>query len=109
MAHASSSSSRTLRPFSYVFSSSHACTSNPVSVVVAPIDSTTTSNDSSGVPCQFRVMWQNTRCSIFFHLLLPGGGRQTSATTPPPSAHRCNSTFHNRQREPLLPSLSAVT
>jgi len=41
--------------------------------VVVPIDSTTISNVSNGVPCQFRVIWQNSRCSILFHLLVPGG------------------------------------
>ncbi len=28
---------------------------------------------SKGTPCQFRVIWQKSRCSILFHLLVPGG------------------------------------
>ena len=34
---------------------------------------TTISCVSRGTPCQLRVMWQNNRCSILFHLLVPGG------------------------------------
>ena len=34
---------------------------------------TTTARLSSGRPRQFSVMWQNIRCSIRFHLLVPGG------------------------------------
>ena len=46
---------------------------SPASVVVLPIRLTTTSWLTSGRPRQFWVMWQNIRCSILFHLLVPGG------------------------------------
>src|SRR5206468_960629 len=46
---------------------------NPVFVVVWPIRFTPTSRLTRGRPRQFSVMWQNIRCSILFHLLVPGG------------------------------------
>ena len=45
----------------------------PVEVLVPPMRLTTTSRLSSGLPRQLAVMWQNMRCSILFHLLVPGG------------------------------------
>jgi hypothetical protein len=45
----------------------------PVRVRVPPIGLTTTAWLTSGRPRQFSVMWQNIRCSILFHLLVPGG------------------------------------
>src|SRR5881397_4065876 len=38
---------------------------------------TTTARLTKGCPRQFCVMWQNIRCSILFHLLVPGGKWQT--------------------------------
>ncbi len=35
-----------------------------------------------------RVMWQNKRCSILFHLLVPGGKWQTSTIRPVRLANR---------------------
>ena len=52
----------------------------PAVVVVAPIRLTTASWLTSGRPRQFWVMWQNMRCSILFHLLVPGGGVETALT-----------------------------
>src|SRR5580704_3369768 len=40
---------------------------------------TTTSWLVSGLPRQVRVMWQNSRCSILFHLEVPGQCRCLSA------------------------------
>jgi len=38
------------------------------------------------------------RCSILFHLLVPGGKWQTVMRSPIVSANCCNATFHKRQR-----------
>jgi hypothetical protein len=45
----------------------------PVCVVVAPISSTITSWLASGRPRQFIEVALNSRCSIRFHLEVPGG------------------------------------
>ena len=42
-----------------------------------PISCTMISRLNSGCPRQLRVIWQNKRCSILFHLLVPGGKWQT--------------------------------
>jgi hypothetical protein len=46
-------------------------------VVVFLIKLTTTSWLTRERPRQFWVMWENRRCSILFHLLVPGGKRPT--------------------------------
>ena len=46
-------------------------------VRVWPMSATTVSKVRSGRPRQFCVMWQNSRCSILFHLLVPGGKCET--------------------------------
>ena len=53
-------------------------------------------------------MNENRRCSILFHLLVPGGKWRTSMDMSSSLASRCNSRFHSRRREPLLPPPSAV-
>lgn len=53
-------------------------------------------------------MQENKRCSIFFHLLVPGGKWHTVIERPVRFANRCSSHFHSRTREPLLPPASAV-
>src|ERR1035437_3925817 len=53
---------------------------------------------TSGLPRQFFVMKENRRCSIRFHLLVPGGKWQTEISSPVSSASFCNSSFHNRTR-----------
>src|SRR5271166_5272082 len=50
----------------------------------------------------------NRRCSILFHLLVPGGRWLTTMSRPNLLASFCNSRFHSRTREPLLPPPSAV-
>src|SRR5262249_20387989 len=102
------SSSGTLRPFTYFVASNSAYTFSPASVVVALIRLTTTSYVSSGWPCQFRVTWQNSRCSLLFHLLVPGGRWPTSISSPVALLSACSCTFHSRLRLLLLPPLSAV-
>ena len=52
--------------------SSSACTVGPVAVVVAAMVLTMTSWLVSGLPRQFIEMWENSRCSILFHLDVPG-------------------------------------
>lgn len=42
-------------------------------VVVLPISFTTVSYERSGRPRRFIVMNEKSRCSILFHLLVPGG------------------------------------
>ena len=54
------------------------------------------------------VMWENSRCSILFHLLVPGGRCATVTAKPVSLAKRCNSRFHSRTRTPLLLPQSAV-
>src|SRR5262245_12065719 len=51
---------------------------------------TTTTRLTSGRPRQFSVMWQNIRCSILFHWLVPGGKWHTEMPRPVSSASRCN-------------------
>jgi hypothetical protein len=53
-------------------------------------------------------MWQNIRCSILFHLLVPGGKWHTWMAIPSPAARSCKATFQSRHRLPLLPPPSAV-
>src|SRR5216684_2900455 len=59
-------------------------------------------------PRQLEEMKENKRCSTLFHLLVPGGKWQTVSVSPVWSAKRCNSHFHSRRRQPLLPPPSAV-
>ncbi len=92
----------------YAPSSSSEWISSPAFVRVFPIKFTTTSRLVSGRPRQFCVMWQNIRCSILFHLLVPGGKWQIPTRNPVSSASRCKHTFHNRFLVPLLPPPSAV-
>ena len=68
-----SSSSLTFTPVGYSFPSSSARIDSPPRVVVLAISSTTASRPTSGRPRQFSVIQQNIRCSILFHLLVPGG------------------------------------
>ena len=71
---------------------------SPVLVVVFAIRFTTVVRLSSGRPRQFLLMYPNSRCSILFHLLVPGGKWQTLIAIPNSSANPCSSTFHNRVR-----------
>src|SRR5262245_3459071 len=53
-------------------------------------------------------MKEKRRCSILFHLLVPGGRWVTTMSRPSSLASFCSSRFHSRTREPLLPPPSAV-
>src|SRR5260370_7892009 len=53
-------------------------------------------------------MKEKRRCSILFHLLVPGGRWLTTMSRPSSLASFCNSRFHSRTRVPLLPPPSAV-
>src|SRR4051794_31330196 len=81
----------------------------PPSVAVFAIRLMITSWLTSGRPRQFWVMWQNIRCSILFHLLVPGGKWHTLILKPIASANSWIATFHSLRRLPLLPPPSAVT
>src|ERR1700733_5393849 len=103
------SSSVTLRPVLYVLVSNSALILSPDLVLVLPIKFTTTARLTSGLPRQFSVIWQNIRCSILFHLLVPGGKWHTVIRSPISSASPCKASFHKRDRLLLLPPPSAVT
>ena len=49
-------------------------------------------------PRQFIEIWENRRCSILFHLLVPGGRWHTVISRPVWSASGASSVFHNRVR-----------
>src|SRR5260221_9926085 len=53
-------------------------------------------------------MKEKRRCSILFHLLVPGGRWLTTMSMPSWLASFCSSRFHSRTRDPLLPPPSAV-
>src|SRR5215467_3218195 len=57
---------------------------------------------------QFCVMKANSRCSIRFHLLVPGGRWATVMFSPVSLARRWSSRFHSLTVGPLLPPQSAV-
>ena len=92
-----------LMPRSYEFVSSSACTVSPVVLVTALRVSMMTSWDSRGRPRQFRLIAENSRCSILFHLLVPGGRWQTVIVRPVWAANWASSVFHSRSRDPFDP------
>src|SRR5215813_9162318 len=53
-------------------------------------------------------MKENMRCSIWFHLLVPGGKCETWICKPVTLARPCRPTFHSRERLALLPPASAM-
>ena len=83
-------------------------TFNPVFVVNAPINCTTVSQPTSGCPFQFIDMFENKRCSILFHLLVPGGKWQTVTSISSSFGNYCNDVFQSLVLELLLPPPSAV-
>src|SRR5260370_29885523 len=91
----------------YLFSSSAARSGSPVVVVVAAISCTMVLKLRSGFPRQLSVIKENRRCSILFHLLVPGGRWQTVMGIRNSFASLCSSIFHRRRRWPLLPPPSA--
>src|ERR1035437_807456 len=95
-------------PIGELPSSSSAITLRPVVVVVAPMRLRIVSWLGRGLPCQFLVIWENKRCSILFHLLVPGGRWQTLMSRPVSAARAASSVFQVRRRLPLEPPESAV-
>jgi hypothetical protein len=59
---------------------------------------TTTSWLVRGLPRQLKVMWENSRCSILFHLEVPGGKWQTVIASPVSAAKAASSLFQTRYR-----------
>jgi hypothetical protein len=57
---------------------------------------TTTSWLVNGRPRQFIVICENSRCSILFHLEVPGGKWQTVMVRPASAASRASSAFQTR-------------
>src|SRR5207245_1364302 len=80
----------------------------PVAVRVAPIRFTMTARLTSGCPRQLRLMYEKSRCSMVFHLLVPGGKWLVVMVRPVRLASCCSSHFQSRSRAPLLPPASAV-
>ena len=67
-------------------------------MVVPAIRLTMTSWLVSGRPRQFIEIWLNSRCSIMFHLEVPGGKWQTVIANPVWVARSASSRFHSRSR-----------
>jgi hypothetical protein len=67
-----------------------------------------TSWETSGRPRQFMVIAENSRCSILFHLLVPGGRCGTVMSRPASAANPASPVFHSRSREPLDPPESGT-
>jgi hypothetical protein len=47
-----------------------------------------------GLPRQFMVIWENSRCSILFHLDVPGGRWHTVIGEPVSAARAASPVFH---------------
>ena len=77
-------------------------------VVVAAMAATMTSWLVRGLPRQFMVMWENSRCSILFHLEVPGGKWHAVICRPVCRASAASSCFQARVRLLLEPPESAV-
>ena len=63
----------------------------------------TTSWLVSGLPRQFIVMWENSRCSTLFHFDVPGRMWQQVISSQVCSARAASPAFHARVRYPLEP------
>jgi hypothetical protein len=96
-------------PVGYCRVSSRAVTASPVVVVVAAIVCTMTSWLVSGRARQLREIWENSRCSILFHLEVPGGKWQQVISRPVSAARAASPVFHAPVRYPFEPPASAVT
>ena len=83
-------------------------TRNPLLDVVLPMRETIVLKQVRGRPRQFIAMWLKSRCSILFHLLVPGGRWRTRMVMPSSHASICSSTFQARCRALSLPPQSAV-
>src|SRR5712691_3755258 len=63
----------------------------------------------SGRARQFLEIWENSRCSILFHLEVPGGKWQQVISSPVWAARAARPVFHAPAWYPLDPPASAVT
>src|SRR5664280_3100098 len=63
----------------------------------------------SGLLRQFIEMCENSRCSILFHLDVPGSRWQTVMVNPVRVANAASSVLNNLVREPLEPPPPALT
>ena len=61
-----------------------------------------------GLPGQFIVMWENSRCSILFHLEVPGGKWHAVICRPVGRASAASSYLQARVRGLFEPPESAV-
>ena len=86
-----------------------AVTVSPVLVVTALMVLMTTLQLVSGRPRQPRVIWENSRCSILFHLEVPGGKWHTVISSPVSAASAASPAFQARFFQPLDPPASQVT
>jgi hypothetical protein len=68
----------------------------PGAVRAAAMVLTTTSWLVSGLPRQFIVICENSRCSILFHFEVPGGKWHTVMARPVSAARRASSAFQTR-------------
>ena len=86
-----------------------AVTVSPVVVVTALMVLMMTSWLVRGRLRQARVIWENSRCSILFHLEVPGGKWQQVMSSPVSAASAARPAFQARLRYPLPPPASQVT
>src|SRR4029453_1489660 len=84
-------------------------TVSPVVVLVAPMRLTMVWKSTSGRPRQLMLMYANSRCSILFHLLVPGGRWHTVIGIWSASDKAWRRTFHSRLRLLLVPPSWAGT
>ena len=83
-------------------------TVSPVRVVTAAMVSMMTSWLVSGRPRQAMVIWENSRCSILFHLEVPGGKWQQVISGPVSRARSARPVFQARFFQPSFPPASQV-
>jgi hypothetical protein len=79
---------------------------SPSLVTVAAIPATASPAVIRGRARQVRVTWQNRRCPVLFHLLVPGGKCMTSVRSPVPAARTASWSFRKWLRQSLAPPAS---
>lgn len=73
-------------------------TALPAQLVAAAMVSMMTWWLAAGRPRQFIERWDNSRCSILFHLKVPGGRWQTVISSPAWPGRAASPAFHTRLR-----------
>jgi hypothetical protein len=81
----------------------------PWTVTVAAIPGAASCFVIRGRAFQVRVTWQNSRCSILFHLLVPGGKWQAVTCSPACAAKTASWSFHRWLTQLFEPPASQVT